>query len=453
MANTKLSLNPGRMVLVSFASAIFIGALLLRLPIATRQGSLSWIDAFFMSTSATCVTGLSVMDIGTRLTFFGQTVILMLIQAGGLGIMTFSVFLMILFRQNVSLSSIISVNFEPQHNHAGKLLHVLLFVLGMTFTIEAIGACLLFSRFKDLHSLPFAVFSSVFHSVSAFCNAGFSLYKESLVRFQHEFFVPAVFMGLIILGGLGFMLIDEIRVWLYRRIHGMPMKLSLHTRICLTMTVILIVSGAGFIFLLERQNLLENLPRSQQIVNAFFMSITARTAGFNMIEIPSLTNATLFFLMWLMFIGACPGSTAGGIKVTTIAVLYALIKSKIRGVSASLFHRNIPNATVIRSLSMFAASFFMIVVATFLFLMSEHIGVSHMDTKGSFLDQIFEVTSAFGTVGLSTGITTTLTTIGKAFVIFIMFAGRVGPLTLGVIFLTGKAKPVYDYVEEDVIIG
>ena len=454
MKNIKLSLHPGRLVLISFSLVIFMGALLLRLPFASRiEGGVSWINALFMSASATCVTGLSVLDVGTELTFFGQAVILFLIQIGGLGIMTLSVFIMLLFRQNVSLSSILSVNFQPQYTQAINFLNILVFVLGMTFCIEGLGAVLLFLRFRELHSLPEALFSSVFHSISAFCNAGFSLYPESLGRFQKETFIPMVFMGLIILGGLGFMLIDEIRVWMFRKLRGLPMKLSLHTKICLSMTAILIFSGAGVLYLLERQNLLEGLSGWQQAINAFFLSVTARTAGFNILETPSLSNATLFFLMGLMFVGACSGSTAGGVKVTTIAVLFALIRSKITQGSAALFNRKIPSATIIRSLSTFAASLFVILVSVFLFLVSEHVGVSHQDLKGSFLDQLFEVTSAFGTVGLSTGITEGLTTLGKSMIIFMMFAGRVGPLTLGVLFLSGKPKAVFDYVEEDVVIG
>ncbi len=424
------------------------------LPFAsTVEGGLSWIDALFMSASATCVTGLAVIDVGTQLTFFGQIVLLFLIQIGGLGIMTLSVFIMLLFRQNVSLSSIISVNFEPQYTQAVNFLKILAFVFMMTFFIEGVGAALLFLRFRELHGLSYAIFSSVFHAVSAFCNAGLSLYPESLERFQKETFLPIVFMGLIIAGGLGFMLIDEIRVLLYRKFKNLPMKLSLHTKICLSMTLTLILFGAGVIYLLERQNLLEGLSGREQIINAFFLSITSRTAGFNILETPSLTDATLFFLMGLMFVGGCSGSTAGGVKVTTIAVLFALIRSKIQQSSVALFKRKIPSTTIIRSLSIFAASLFIVLVAVFLFLVTEHIGVSHRELHGSFLDQLFEVTSAFGTVGLSTGITGGLTTPGKAMIIFIMFVGRVGPLTLGVLFLSGKTKPVFDYVEEDVVIG
>lgn len=451
--NTQLDLKPGRMILLSFFLTIVAGTFLLKLPQASTAEPLSWIDALFLSTSATCVTGLSVVDIGTNLTFFGQIVLLGLIQIGGLGIMTFSVFLMMLLRQNVSLSSILSVNFQSQHNPMNNFLRLLSFVLGMTIVIELAGAVLLFLRFKDLHSMPYAAYSAVFHSVSAFCNAGFSLYPESLVRFQRETFVPFVFMGLIVLGGLGFMLIDELRMWSYRKVRGIPMKMSLHTRVCLTMTGILIAAGAAMIFILEKSNLLEGMSPKEQMVNAFFMSITTRTAGFNLIEIPSLTNATLFLVMWLMFIGGCPGSAAGGVKVTTIAVLFAVIKNNIVGASTSLFHRKIPSSAVIRSLSSFAAGFFGIIIATLLFLMSEHIGVSHLESQKGFLDMLFEITSAFGTVGLSTGITSTLTSLGKFFVVFMMFAGRVGPLTLGVLFLSNKKRASFEYIEEDIVIG
>lgn len=441
------------MVVVSFAVTILLGAFLLALPASTRGEALHPLDALFTAVSAVCVTGLSVIDIGSRLSFFGQCVLLVLIQAGGLGIMTFSVFFMILFRQHISFASQSSVNFQPHHSEFRNFFQVLLFVLLATFTFEALGAGMLFVRFRELYSPRFAFFSSVFHSVSAFCNAGFSLYRESLFRFQKETYVPVVFMVLIVAGGLGFMILDELRVALGARLRGKPVRLSLHARICLSGSFFLIVSGAGMIWLLEKGNLMSGLTPGQQAINSFFLSITSRTAGFNMLETPSLTNATLYFVIWLMFIGACPGSTGGGIKVPTFLTLAALLRNQLGGRSTSLFRRKIPLKTVVRSLLVFASSFLLVVVAVLIFEMSEETGVSHLNSRGSFLDILFEVTSAFGTVGLSTGITDTLTSPGKMMTILIMFFGRIGPLTLGLAFLTRRRRPVFEYVEEDISIG
>lgn len=441
------------MIVVSFAATIVAGAFLLSLPVSSSGHSLHMMDALFMATSAVCVTGLSVINIGSELSFFGQTVLMTLIQIGGLGIMTFSVFLMMVFRQKISLSSRLSVNFEPQHSESQNFIHVLIFVLMMTFSIEAAGAAALFARFREIEPFHEAVFSSVFHAVSAFCNAGFSLYPESLVRFQKETYVPVVFMGLIITGGLGFMLVDELRAWLLSMLRGQRMRLSLHTRICLIATAGLIGFGTLVIWLLEKDNLLQDLSGKYQFLNALFLSVTSRTAGFNTMETPSLTDGTLFFVGWLMFIGGCPGSTAGGIKLTTFVILIALVRNQIRGKSTSILKRKIPHVTVVRSLSIFAAGFLIINAAVLFFQVSENIGVSHLRTGGSFLDLLFEIISAFGTVGLSTGITETLSHSGKSLIILIMFLGRVGPITLGASFLTRKRPVSYEYVEEDVAIG
>jgi len=260
-----------------------------------------------------------------------------------------------------------------------------------------------------MHDTGVALYSSIFHAVSAFCNAGFSLYEDSLIRFQKESFVPVVIMVLIVAGGLGFMLIDEARLWLKAFLKKESFRVSLNMKVCFTGTLILIFGGALIVWFLEKDNLLNYMTPLEQMVNAFFLSITSRTAGFNTLETPSLTNATLFAVIFLMFIGGCAGSTAGGVKVSTIVVLVALLAAHRKGrKSAAIMGRKIPNDTVARALAIFTGSFIIVNVATFLFQVTETIGVSHAVTRGSFLDLLFEATSAFATVGLSTGVTATL---------------------------------------------
>lgn len=450
----KHQFNAALMIFISFAVTVLIGTFLLWLPISHCGGYVSLVDAFFMSTSAVCVTGLAVFDIGTQLTLFGQWVILVLIQVGGLGIMTISVFLMMLFQQQISLASFHSVNFEPQNKTVQNFLHILSFVFIITILIESIGAILLFYRFHELYPFSKAAFFSIFHSVSAFCNAGFSLYEDSLSQFKNDAYLLCVFMGLIILGGLGFMLINELWNWIKNKLfYKKSVRLSLHARICLIGTFVLIVSGALIFWGLETPNLLKGIGFKEQILNATFLSVTCRTAGFNTLPTSYLTNATLFYMIWLMFIGACPGSTGGGIKVPTFVVLIALIKNQMVGKSASLFQRKIPIKTVARSLAVFTAGFILVNFFAFSFQISEHIGASHLTTQGSFLDLLLEIVSAFATVGLSTGVTNALTSTGKLLIVFLMFVGRIGPLTLGAIFFKKRGTVNYEYIEEDIAIG
>jgi len=250
------------------------------------------------------------------------------------------------------------------------------------------------------------------------------------------------------------MLIDELRLWLQARLTRRRYRLSLHTRICLYFTVVLLIAGTGAILLLEWNNMLVGLPLAQKLMNAFFLSVSSRTAGFNTLDTGSLTNSTLMIVLWLMFIGGCPGSAAGGIKVSTFAALLALIHSKLSGrENAALFERRIPAKAISRALAIFAASFIAINTATLFFHLTERIDVSHNLAKGSFLDLLFEATSAFGTVGLSTGLTPTFSDWGKVGSIVLMFAGRLGPLTLGIALLTRRRAPAYCFVEEDIAIG
>jgi len=455
LKKSSYEINPAKIVIYSFLIVIFAGALLLKLPSSTTAKGLSWLNAFFMSTSAVCVTGLSVMDVGKELSFPGQVILLALVQTGGLGIMTFSLLFMLFLGGGTSLATRLSAAGVSRKSDIQSLMFVLPFIIGMTFLFEALGAFLLFFRFREIHPFPEAVFSSIFHAVSAFCNAGFGLYTDSLSRFQNGLYVPVVIMVLIIFGGLGFIVIDEMRIWLGSRFRGEKYRFSLHTKVCLAGTVILILFGAAAIFFFENQNLLRGMPFSGKLINSFFLSVTSRTAGFNTIDTASLTNASLFFVVLYMFIGACPGSTAGGIKVTTFAVLLALIKCQIKGSSmTSIGHRKIPHEAVGKSLAVFAAGFMIVIAAVLVFEVSERIGVSHTVANDNFLDVLFETTSALGTVGLSTGLTPTLTSFGKGLLILLMFAGRVGPLTLGLAIMNKRRKQMaYEYAEEEMMIG
>ncbi|MCB9799126.1 MAG: hypothetical protein H6757_00025 [Candidatus Omnitrophica bacterium] len=448
------NLNPAKIVVTSFALTILVGALMLSLPAASVSGHLHFLDALFMATSAVCVTGLSVMDIGSELTFFGQIVLLTLIQVGGISIMAFAVFFIRAVKHRLSLLSKLSVGLNPYYKDKRSILNVVAVVFVMVITFEVIGTILLYLKFRHLYTPSQALFYSWFHSVSAFCNAGFSLYPDSLIRFQHEMYLPIVMMGLIVTGGLGFMLIDEIRAWVIARCRREPFRLSLHTKICLIGTVLLIITGALIIWLLENENLLLGQSLNDKLTNSFFLSITSRTAGFNTLETDALTNATLFFTMLLMVIGGCPGSAAGGMKVSTVAILLALIRSNMKGrTSPSILKRKIPPDTVSRALVILVATFVIVNVAALLFQISEHRGVSHMMARGTFLDLFFESVSAFGTVGLSTGLTPVLSGWGKAISIFLMFTGRVGPSTLGYAFLMRSRQPAFEYVEEEIAVG
>jgi trk system potassium uptake protein len=460
MKNQKsiFSNNPERVILYSFLLAIFIGGVLLKLPIASTNYALSWIDSFFMATSAVCVTGLSVADIGKDLTVFGQIVILILIQLGGLGIMTFSLLFIILLGKKIGLQANLQIPDLAQDMSFNNIKYSIVMIFLMTFAIEAAGAVLLFFNLKHYHSFSFAAYSSIFHSVSAFCNAGFSLYSDNFIGFNNNPYIMGILMTLIVLGGLGFIVIYEVIriITAKRRIHE-KIWISLHTKIALVGSLYFIIFGAVIILILESHGVMRAMPLSQQILNSFFLSITSRTAGFNAIDTSLLSNPTLILILLLMFVGGCPGATAGGIKIHTFFSLIALLRNKLRGLAmASLFKRKIPDAVVNRALTICISSFFIIFIAVFLLQVTETGAIPHLQVrpKESFLDTLFEAVSAFGTVGLSTGTTLCLSSLGKGIIIVLMFIGRVGPITLGIALqMRQKRKPVYEFPIEEIIVS
>jgi len=444
------------LILISFVMAIALGTALLRLPGVAKAGGVSWLDGVFMATSAVCVTGLSLFDIGKDFTFWGQVIILGLMQVGGIGIMTFSLLFALLLGSKTSLSSRFSVAEFSRYFDQGSVKRALIAVLILTGVFEGIGTALLFGRFQRLYPLKQALFQSVFHAVSAFCNAGFSLFSDSLVRFQHDPYVLSVMMGLIICGGLGFMVWKEVLA--YGRClcaRQEVFRLSLHTKVALVGTLIFVVGGAAVIWRLEAHNALEDFSVFDQGLHAVFLSVTARTAGFNTMTTAGLSNATLFFVMMLMFIGACPGSTAGGIKIHTFVTLFQLLAAKIRRrVSPTLFFRSISSNTVDKAWAIFALAFITLMVGTLCLQITETIDTAHTASGGEFLDLMFEAGSAFGTVGLSTGVTTHLSAWGKVWIIFLMLAGRIGPMTLGVALFRPRTKEAaFEYVQEDLVLA
>ncbi len=446
------------LILLSFLAAIVIGTLMLKMPFVIREGiaSLTLIDAVFMATSAVCVTGLSLFDIGRNFTFTGQMVILGLIQIGGLGIMTFSLLFALILGSKTSLNSRFSISELSRDFDRWSIKRALVSVLVLTLLFECLGSGLLFWKFRQMYPFKQALFFSVFHAISAFCNAGFSLFSDSLAQFQNDPYILFIIMGLIVFGGLGFTVLKELSAYIKSAVTRQKFfQLSLHTKVALSGSFLFLLIGTLVIWQLECRNAFSSFPVNKQIIQALFLSVTSRTAGFNTITTGLLSNATLFFIVMLMFVGGCPGSTAGGIKVHTFITLFQLILAKIkRRKSPSLFARSISINTVDKSLAIFAVAFITLSLITLLLQVSEDINISHTTSGGSFLDLLFEAGSAFGTVGLSTGVTARLSSWGKIFIIFLMLAGRVGPITLGVaLFRKRKKQASFEYIQEDFMIA
>ncbi|MFP4687536.1 MAG: TrkH family potassium uptake protein [bacterium] len=424
-------LSPAWQAIFGFLVVITIGALLLMLPVSTvSEGGMSFTNAFFTSTSAVCVTGLIVVDTGTVFTFFGQLVIISLIQIGGIGIILASSFLIIGFKKSLSMEN----RFELQENFANwnfdKVKQALKRVFILLFLVEAGGAAILTYSFSK--TMPFfnALWHGVFHSISATCNAGFSLNADSLVGYQDNALVVLSVAGLIVIGGLGFIVLAELISGT-----GEQARYTLHTRVMLWGTAILITGGTlSFAFLHPESSWLDYI----------FQSITTRTAGFNSIDLRLWSTPAMLIMMVLMFIGAGPSSTAGGIKITTVAILLSNLWARIRHhrnthlLGRKLNWKQVHHALILFFIALFIVMFFVFALTI---------------TEDSALEVImFEVFSALGTVGLSLGITPELTTAGRWLIIFAMYLGRLGPLTIALVLIK-PARQEYTYPEERMLIG
>lgn len=444
----KASLRPAHYLLLGFAAAIITGAVLLYLPASANGSHLSFVDALFTSTSAVCVTGLIVVDTGTKFTNFGQMVILTLIQLGGLGIMTFSVFFMILLGRRISFRGRMAIHDSFSHSPFKNFSGMLKAIFALTFAVEALGAVGLTLEFLRNFPVRRAIYLAVFHSISAFCNAGFSLFPDSLIRYQNSVGVNVIFMALIVLGGLGFLVLIDLPALIDNR-----RSLSLHSKIVLITTGALIFVGAFFIFIAEYHNQLAGLPMKGKILASFFQSITPRTAGFNTLDYAKLTHATLFFTLFLMFVGASPGSCGGGIKTSTFSVLLLLVWRRIHGHRrVSVLQRTLPQGVTDRVIVITFLAFVTVFIATLVVMMIESWAVPFGKASWHLINGLFEVVSAFGTVGLSTGITPILSSYSKVVLVVVMYLGRVGPASVA--FSMGpQEEEHYQYAEEPTMVG
>jgi trk system potassium uptake protein TrkH len=450
-----LKAHPTTLVLLGFISTIVVGTLLLKLPISTNSSHIPWIDAVFTATSAVCVTGLVVVDTGSYFTTFGQCVILALIQVGGLGVMTISVALFRWIGRSVSFRHRMVMQDLFAHTPREDIFSLVKSILLFTFCAEIIGAALLTIHWSS--ELPFAraLYTAIFHSVSAFCNAGFALFSDSMIRYSDYILFNITICCLIVVGGIGFPVLYDVQSWLVQR-RGNRVRLSIQTKSVLVTTLVLIVSGALLFAFLERQSLGEAQTLSHRILVPLFQSIACRTAGFNTVDIATLKDATLAMMIFLMFFGASPGSCGGGVKTTTLALLSVFILSRImRRRRVNMFSKSVPNETVTRSMSLILVSIGIIGLVLFLILIGDSaVGHEVSGSRGAFLVYLFETVSAFGTVGLTMGVTPDLTTWDKSWIILMMIIGRVGVLTFAYITVgTGTTTNGFEYAEENLMIG
>ncbi|GIO04675.1 K+ transporter Trk [Brevibacillus reuszeri] len=441
----KLHLDPPKTLVIGFALIILIGTTLLTLPSATENGlGLPWLDALFTATSATCVTGLVVVDTGTTFTLFGQLVILSLIQIGGLGFMTLATFFALIMRKKISLRERLILQESLNHISMEGVVRLAKMILIFTALAELIGGVLLSIRFAFDFPLGKAIYFGFFHAISNFNNAGFDLMGEfsSLTAYVDDPLVTLVVCALIILGGIGFLVVSE--VYDYRRTH----RLSLHTKVVLATTAFLVVGGTALIFILEytNPNTLKPLSFMGKVLGSLYQSVTARTAGSNTLNIGDMHQSSLFLIILLMFIGASPGSTGGGIKTTTFATLVGAVIAQIKGKEDVIFFRQriLPHM-IYKSLTVTMIGLFIVMAMT--------MALSITEPGATFQMVLFEVTSAFATTGLSMGLTPMLSPIGKCLIVLTMFAGRVGPLTIAFALAQRKQKEYYRYPKGKITIG
>jgi trk system potassium uptake protein len=440
-------------VIWGFAVTIAIGAVLLMLPISSSTHSwTNFPDALFMATSATCVTGLSVVESGIDFSPFGQAVLVVLMQIGGFGFMASATLLLLAFGRSVSLREKLVIAESMGVERLGGLLSLLMGIAFFSLICEGIGAILLYIRFSQVYESPgMAMWQSIFHAVSAFNNCGLDIigHRNSFVGYQNDPLVVLTIAGLIIMGGLSFLVVWDI---FKKRSFT---RLSLDSKMVILVTGVLLIVGTVVLLAMEYHNPETLGPMSvpQKVLNAFFHSVTPRTAGFNVIWVGRMTAYSLFFTIMLMFVGGASGSTAGGVKVNTFGVLLATVWSSLRGREhAEAFGREMRPQLVHRALAVAMLSLGLVGVVTLVLTVTE----AHTTVGGEpveFIDVLFETVSAFGTVGLSTGITASLTLAGKFIIIATMFAGRLGPLTLALSLVQAQRTTEYRYPQDQVRIG
>jgi len=436
--------SPPKLLVLGFALIILIGAQLLRLPIAATDGQPArWIDALFTATSATCVTGLAVVDTGTYFTPFGQIVILVLIQIGGLGFMTMATLFAVFLKRRISLKERLVLQEALNQSSIEGIVRLVRKIVLYSLCIEAAGALSFTLRFMLDMSPGRALYYGIFHAVSFFNNAGFDIMGDfrSLTGYVGDAWVNITSMLLIVLGGIGFVVLADLVDFRNKR------RLSLHSKVALSMSGILIAVGAIVIMAFEYTNnfTMGSLPFGEKLLAAVFQSVTPRTAGVNTLDISALRQASQFIIIVLMFIGASPGSTGGGIKTTTFAALIGAVHTMLRGKEdVVMFRYRLAKERVYKALTVTLFALTLVLVATMILSTTE---------DHHFLMILFEVTSAFGTVGLSMGLTTDLSLVGKIIIILMMFVGRLGPLTLSYAIAPKPGRVLYRNAEGKIIIG
>lgn len=451
-------LTPPQLFVLSFLFLILGGTVGLRLIPGLYTGEpLSWLNALFTATSAVCVTGLIVVDTATYFTTMGQGFILLLIQLGGLGIVTFTTLIIVALGRRLSLRhqalSPGAAEVSP-HVDFRRLARA---VVILTLVIEALGALCLYLLWAPRFGWGAAAWHAVFQSVSAFCNAGFSTFSDSLVGFAGSPLSLLVVAGLIVLGGIGFLTLEELNQ--RRRAHqeGRPFALSLHSRLVLAMTLGLLLAGTAGYLVFEWNVTLGGMPVMDRVVNALFMSSTARTAGFNTVDYARASDSANFLTILLMSIGGSPGSTAGGLKTTTFGLIMLLAWSRIRGrEDVHAWGRSVPPETLSRAIGLMVVGFGVLTLGIFLLTAAELSALVHAArVHGQFLAHMFEAASAFNTVGLSLGATSDLSTGGRWVIILLMFVGRVGPLAFAAAITRSaeRRKTRVRYAYEDVVVG
>ena len=444
-------MQPTQIMVIGFALVILIGALLLNLPISSKNGEqIGLLNALFTSTSAVCVTGLIVVDTATYWSIFGQVVIIILIQIGGLGFMTVTTLFALIAKKKIKLRERLLIQESLNQFDLSGLVKLTRYIIVTTFIIEGIGALLLSTVFIPQFGLGRGIWYSIFHAISAFCNAGFDLMGSvsgpfsSLTSYVNNFTVTMTICGLIIFGGIGFPVIIDVMK------NKKLSKLNIHSKIALLTSAILIVIGMLFILIVESNNpdTLGRLSLKGKLLSSFFQSVTVRTAGFNTIDLSIMHESTMFVMIILMFIGASPASTGGGVKTTTIATLILTVKAFIlEKQDVEVYNRRIGGMTIRKSLGIFFIATVVVVCGTLI--------ISLTDSNFNLIESGFEVVSSFATVGLSIGGSANLTTMAKILIMIFMFMGRVGSLTIFMALASRGVKnnsPIR-YPEGKIIVG
>ncbi len=443
---TKLKTSYLRIIAMGFLLMITIGTVLLMLPIASKGGKgISFVDALFTATSAGCVTGLVVVDTYSHWSLFGQLVILGLIQIGGLGFVTIGVYLAVILKKKIGLAQREAVKESVSSIHSSGTVRMTKQIIKGTLLIEGTAALLFSFRFIPLLGWREGIYYSIFHAISGFCNAGFDLMGRweaysSLCLFQSDVLINGGVMALIVIGGLGFFVWEDIlcHKWQFK-------KYALHTKMVVTITGLLIVGGAGLFYLLEQNTVLLGLSEEEKILASLFAAVTPRTAGFNTVDIAAMSPAGKLLTAVLMFIGGSPGSTAGGVKTTTVAVMFLSALAMIRSShGTNIFGRRLEEEAVRKAATVCFINLFLALTAILLIL-----AIQPLD----FMDVLLEVFSAIGTVGMSTGVTRQLNTLSKVIIIILMYCGRLGSLSFILVFAQKKKVPPILNPKEKILVG